>query len=102
MFSVGYKKRFAGRGSLGSRAGFSSQQLCFLSGGRPPVLFQQCNDITTCDVAVTALAMGTVGTIVAFCLLESYHNQNSIPHIGVLLIRTAYAYSTILRMSVMQ
>ena len=57
----------------------------------PVVLLGTGGDITTRDVAVSALALGTVATFVAFCLLEAYHNHYGIPHISVLLICTAYA-----------
>jgi hypothetical protein len=41
-------------------------------------------------VIAVALAMGTTGTIIAFCLLESYHGQYGTPHIAILLICAAY------------
>jgi len=57
----------------------------------PFVLLRNSSGITTSDVAVTALAMGTEGTFAAFCLLESYHNQYGVPHISVLVVCTGYA-----------
>lgn len=42
------------------------------------------------DVAVTALALGTVGTFVTFCLVESFHNQYSEPHLAVLVVCAGY------------
>jgi hypothetical protein len=56
-----------------------------------PLLFlSTANDIRASDVILVALAMGTTGTMITFCLLESYHNQYGIPHIAILLICTAY------------
>jgi len=42
------------------------------------------------DLAVTALALGTVGTFVAFCLLEGFFTQYSEPHLGVMVICATY------------
>jgi len=56
----------------------------------PLILLNGAYGIRTSDVIVVALAMGTTGTIIAFCLLESYHGQYEIPHIAILLICAAY------------
>jgi hypothetical protein len=57
----------------------------------PLILLNGGNEITTTDVAVTALALGTVGAIVAYCLVEAYYSQYGIPYVGVLVICAAYA-----------
>ncbi len=63
----------------------------------PLILLNRSNNITTDDVAVTALATGMVATMVAFCLLESYHNQYGIPYLAVPLICTTYAWNNLAR-----
>jgi hypothetical protein len=63
----------------------------------PLILLNRSNNITTDDVAVTALALGMVATMVAFCLLESYHNQYGIPYLAVPLICTTYALNNFAR-----
>jgi len=57
----------------------------------PLILLNPGNNTRANDVAVTALALGSVGTFVAFCLLESYHKQYGLPHLGVFMICAAYA-----------
>jgi len=57
----------------------------------PLIFFRGGNDVRASDVTVTALAVGTTGTIIAFCLVESYHPQYGIPHMAVLLVCTAFA-----------
>ncbi|MGB8784032.1 MAG: phospholipid carrier-dependent glycosyltransferase [Terriglobales bacterium] len=56
----------------------------------PLILLSGAYGNRTSDVTVVALAMGTTATIIAFCLLESYHNQYGIPYIAILLICAAY------------
>ena len=43
------------------------------------------------DCAVACLALATVGTIVATCLLAGYNKEYSIEHLGVLVLCAAYA-----------
>ena len=50
------------------------------------------------DATVTALAMGTVATFVACCALAGYNKEYSVPHLGVLLVCTAYAAENLPRM----
>ncbi len=56
----------------------------------PLILLSDSYGIRASDVIVVALAMGTTGTIIAFCLLESYHGQYGVPHIAIFLICAAY------------
>jgi hypothetical protein len=56
----------------------------------PLILLSGAFGIRTSDVIAVALAMGTTGTIIAFCLLESYHGQYGTPRIAILLICAAY------------
>ena len=57
----------------------------------PAILLNRGSNITLSDVAVTAIALASVGTFIAFCFLEAYHKQYGLPHVGVLLTCAAYA-----------
>jgi len=43
------------------------------------------------DIIVTGFALATVGTFIAMCFLSGYNKEYSIPHLGVMVICTAYA-----------
>jgi len=42
------------------------------------------------DVAVSALALSTITTFIAFGLLEAFHNPYGEPHLGIMVVCTAY------------
>ena len=54
------------------------------------------NSAWLADGIVTALALSTVSTFVAFCLVESFHNRYGIPHLGVMVICAGYAIEKLL------
>jgi hypothetical protein len=43
------------------------------------------------DTTVIALAMGTLGTFIACCIVVAYNVQYGVPHLGVLVVCVAYA-----------
>jgi len=43
------------------------------------------------DITVTGLALATVATFIAMCFFSGYNKEYSIPHLGIMLICTAYA-----------
>jgi hypothetical protein len=57
-----------------------------------PLFFLRKNDAyLLADRIVTALAFATVGTFITMCCLSGYNKEYSIPHLGVMVICTAYA-----------
>ena len=57
----------------------------------PLVLTGKAHEHAITDATVTLLAMATVGTFVATCMLSGFNKEYSAPHLGVLVICGAYA-----------
>jgi hypothetical protein len=57
----------------------------------PLIFMSKAAEFPVADIVVTGLALATVGTFTAMCCLSGYNKEYSIPHLGVMLICTAYA-----------
>ena len=58
----------------------------------PAILFRKQDDHWLPDVTVAALAVASVGTIVATCVLAGFNRVYSLPHLVVFTICTAYTF----------
>ncbi len=57
----------------------------------PLVLMRKTDRFPLTDMIVTELALAVVGTFITMCCLSGYNREYSIPHLGVMVICTAYA-----------
>lgn len=57
----------------------------------PLVFMSKAAEFPVADIIVTGFALATVGTFTAMCCLSGYNKEYSIPHLGVMVICTAYA-----------
>jgi hypothetical protein len=57
----------------------------------PLVFMSKTDEWHVTDIIVTGFALATVGTFIAMCFLSGYNKEYSIPHLGVMVICTAYA-----------
>ncbi len=57
----------------------------------PLTLLLKSGELPIEDIIVTSLALATVGTFIAMCILSGYNKEYSIPHLGIMVICTAYA-----------
>lgn len=65
----------------------------------PLVFISQPESRPIADTVVTVFALATVGTFIAMCFLSGYNKEYSIPHLGVMVICTAYAVENRLRIA---
>jgi len=57
----------------------------------PLVFMSKAAECHVTDMIVTGFALATVGTFIVTCFLSGYNKEYSIPHLGVMVICTAYA-----------
>ena len=57
----------------------------------PLVLMKKKDECKLADTIVTGFALATVGTFIAMCCLSGYNKEYSIPHLGVMVMCSAYA-----------
>jgi len=57
----------------------------------PRVFMCKAGECPVADTIVTGFALATVGTFIAMCCLSGYNKEYSIPHLGAMVICTAYA-----------
>ena len=57
----------------------------------PVVLMSTFGERRVSDIIVSGLALATVGTFLGMCALSGFNREYSIPHLGVMMICTAYA-----------